>query len=187
MVRGERREARLEEDALKNSGVPLSSFNERTQAQILAQLHPGDLILGKARNSAKKGGIVEIVPLAAQASERRLRQVQGAKLNKTEAEFLDRLRAEQPKSTIRTQSLTLLLANGCRYTPDFFVDPMIGTDPDIENSFKAEAYEVKGFMREDAAVKIKVAAAAYPWIRFFLVWKRTRKAGGGWGSQEILA
>jgi len=47
---------------------------------------------------------------------------------------------------------------------------------------ECRAYEVKGFMRDDAAVKLKVAASLYPWIKFHLV---TRKKGE-WIIQEVL-
>ena len=39
--------------------------------------------------------------------------------------------------------------------------------------------EVKGFLRDDAAVKIKVAAKLYP-FRFTMYQRQKAKAGGGW-------
>jgi len=100
-----------------------------------------------------------------------VRQQTGPKLNKTEADFLVSLQHSGHK-TIHIQAITLLLANGVRYTPDF-VCTLAGGD--------VFAYEVKGFMRDDAAVKIKVAAKEYPWISFCLVVKRK----GGWSHQQI--
>ncbi len=47
-----------------------------------------------------------------------------------------------------------------------------------------EMREVKGFMRDDAAVKLKVAAATYP-FRFVLVRVRPKNRGGGW-DEKIL-
>ena len=41
-------------------------------------------------------------------------------------------------------------------------------------------------MRDDAAVKLKVAAALYPQFIFFLVTKRAKKLGGDWDVQEVL-
>ena len=92
----------------------------------------------------------------------RLRQERGPKLNKTEAAFERKLKIDRSDCQIVAQGITLLIANGVRYTPDFAAIPK---DPPTEVTF----YEVKGFMRDDAAVKLKVAAALYPMFRFYLV------------------
>ena len=92
--------------------------------------------------------------------------------NKLEAAFAAILRAENPGIRIREQSVTLLIANGCRYTPDIFA-VVAG---------QMTAWETKGFLREDAAVKIKVAAKEWPEITFFLIWRRA----GVWNRQRIL-
>lgn len=111
-----------------------------------------------------------IPPTLAPAGAKRLRQRTEPKLNKTEAAFMQWLQERHDAGTIRAQSVTFVLANGVRYTPDF------------TNLRLGLAWETKGFMRDDAAVKIKVAAAMYPEIRFHLV---TRK-GGTWEIQEML-
>lgn len=92
-------------------------------------------------------------------------------LNKTEQAFKKYMQPSV-EGVLLDQAITLKIANGCRYTPDFVLIEM----PNVA------AYEVKGFMRDDAAVKLKVAASLYPWIRFHLV---TRKKGE-WLIQEIL-
>jgi hypothetical protein len=92
-------------------------------------------------------------------------------LNKLETEYLQILRA-QFGDCVSSQSLTVKIGNGCRYTPDFIV----------WNSHGCFAYEVKGFMRDDAAVKIKVAAKLFPLIEFRIVWK----TDGRWMEQKIL-
>ncbi len=112
-------------------------------------------------------------PVPAAAPKKRLRQ-STATLNKTEQAFLDFLTATYPRDAIFTQAMTLRIANGCRYTPDFMLCSSTG---------KWFAYEVKGFMRDDAAVKIKVAAAMFSRIKFFLV---TRHRGGEWKLQKVL-
>jgi hypothetical protein len=44
-----------------------------------------------------------------------------------------------------------------------------------------EFHEVKGgFWRDDAKVKIRVAAAMYPMFRFYSFFKQPKKLGGGW-------
>lgn len=116
-------------------------------------------------------------PVAASARPcvdgKRLRQASGSKLNKTEAEFLALLKAHTPEvATVHAQSVTFEIANGCRYTPDFVVFYPLG---------QVNAYEVKGFFRDDAAVKLKVAARTFPFVKWTLAWKKK----GGWQSQEI--
>lgn len=91
-----------------------------------------------------------------------------AKLNKTEAAFLAVLQKGMVgvrHSWVGVQNITLKLADDTRYTPDFF---------GLCEDGNLIAYEVKGFFRDDAKVKIKVAARMFPWIRFVLV----RKEGG---------
>lgn len=68
------------------------------------------------------------------------------------------------------ERMTLKLADDTRYTPDFFV---------LETDGTITLEEVKGFMRDDAAVKIKVAASLFP-FRFVLYEVRSKKLGGGW-------
>lgn len=92
-------------------------------------------------------------------------QAEANKLNKLEQAFLLRLRAENPK--IYIQAITLKLADDCRYTPDFVA---------IKGN-SIMVYEVKGFMRDDALVKLKVAARMFSWMNFVLV---TRKGKDNW-------
>lgn len=103
----------------------------------------------------------------------RLRQKAGDGLNKTERAFLGYLKRQDGGALVYPQSITLKLGNGVRYSPDFIET----------NEFHINAYEVKGFMRDDAAVKLKVAASLYPWITFYLA---TRRNGGGWDIQRML-
>jgi hypothetical protein len=101
-----------------------------------------------------------------------------AGLNKTEQAFKDYI--ETCHNRVLAQAVTLKLANGVRYTVDFFC-PCKRTMDDGDEVTDCYAYEVKGFMRDDAAVKLKVAASLYPWIKFHLV---TRKKGQ-WQIQEV--
>lgn len=95
-----------------------------------------------------------------------------AKLNKTERAYLAYLRTDRPHDMIHIQSLTLKLADDCRYTPDFVT---------VDYAGETIGWEVKGFMRDDALVKIKVAARMFLWIRFVLV----RRIKGQWEFQEV--
>lgn len=150
-----------------------SSLPARYRAQIAAQIGGGVSTIG-----ARPSGPASAPAAATLAAEGRMMLRQsGDTLNKTEAAFLDHLRANHPDAAfIEPHALTLRLANGCRYTPDFILADASGLT----------AYETKGHMRDDAAVKLKVAASRFPFITFILVW-RDRRAADGWGTQTISA
>lgn len=114
--------------------------------------------------------------------KRRLRQdTKGP--NKLELEFEEFLRGEWKDAVVLAQAVTLKLGNGVRYTPDFVV---VIQNAKRVPAMQVLAFETKGFMREDAAVKIKVAAHQYPWMKFNLVTKRRKKDGGGWSIEEVF-
>lgn len=90
------------------------------------------------------------------------------KLNKLERDWLVQLRArfQRPHYKIYIQAINLKLANDCRYLCDFAVVNWEG---------KTTFFETKGgWMRDDARVKLLVAARMFPFYRFILV---TRKKG----------
>jgi hypothetical protein len=102
----------------------------------------------------------------------------GARMNKLEARFAEQLEAWRMCEEIewwQFEPVKLQLAMGAGYRPDFMTfgggfpymsDPW---DPRRQVVF----FEVKGFMRESANVRIKVAARTYPFWRFVLVrWNR---------------
>lgn len=99
-------------------------------------------------------------------------------LNKLEREFLailkGRTRWNGADAVILEQSITLVLANGVRYTPD-----LVAWDGN-----HLTAYEVKGAHAwEDAMIKLKFAPQKFsPPIRFVLAWKQD----GAWHTQEII-
>lgn len=70
----------------------------------------------------------------------------------------------------------LRLADRTWYTPDFRVVGVGG---------ETEFHEVKGFWRDDARVKLKVAARLFPRYRFLAVRRRKKREGGGW-QVEVL-
>jgi hypothetical protein len=94
------------------------------------------------------------------------------RLNKTEAAFLAYLRGLGVQN-IAIQAVTFKIGDDCRYTPDFI----------SVNEGRIEAWEVKGFFRDDAKVKIKVAARMFRWVCFVLVF---REKGGGWTMKRVL-
>jgi hypothetical protein len=100
-------------------------------------------------------------------------------MNKTEAryasEVLDVRKATGEVAEYWYESVKLRLAEGAWFTVDFFVMLADG---------RLEAHEVKGFLRESAAVRIKTAAEKYPFL-FFMAFKRKKVDGGGWKIKEI--
>ena len=103
---------------------------------------------------------------------RAVRRQQGV-MNKTEKAYADHLEKRKLAGEITCYEfdcLKLRLADKTFYTPDFLVQ--------LAND-ELEIHEVKGFWEDDARVKIKVAAAKYP-FRFMAVKQKPKKAGGGW-------
>lgn len=78
-------------------------------------------------------------------------------MNKTEQAYAQILEAQKRNGEIRDwwyEKVTLKLADDTRYTPDFTV---------IENDGEMRFVETKGgFIREDARVKLAVAAEQFP-------------------------
>jgi hypothetical protein len=97
------------------------------------------------------------------------------RMNKTERAFHDQhlklLVAAGDAIAVGFQRLKLRLADRTWYTPDF--DLVLPTR-------EIEIYEVKGFMRDDAAVKLKVAAEIYP-FQFYVV----RRSQRSWSIVKI--
>lgn len=95
-------------------------------------------------------------------------------MNKTEAEYAERLESLKLAGEIsdyRFECVKFKLADKTFYTPDFMVLRPDGT---------FELHEVKGFWEDDARVKIKVAAAQYP-FKFIAA----RKVKGAWEMEEF--
>lgn len=114
---------------------------------------------------------------AAPMSKKRIRQSTKPKLNQTERDALAWLVLQLPQISFEPHALTVELANGCKYSPD-----IIGKGPLDE---PLRVYEVKGKMAwDDAIVKLKVAARAWPMFRFWLIWRDKR--GAPWKWQPVI-
>jgi hypothetical protein len=97
-------------------------------------------------------------------------------MNKTEAAYESDLRDALSLGDIRWyrfEGLKLRLADNTFYTPDFAV---------LASDNVMECHEVKGFWRDDARAKIKIAAEMYP-FRFKAVKALAKKHGGGWEEE----
>lgn len=97
------------------------------------------------------------------------------RMNKTEAAYAQHLHALQLAGQIRSwkfEAITLRLADNTRYTPDFLVE----ADGLLTLPMRVlEFHEVKGFWRDDAKVKFKVAAELFPMFRFVAVKRKNRQ------------
>lgn len=99
-------------------------------------------------------------------------------MNKTEAAYaqhLELLKHAGEVAWYRFEGIKLRLADNTFLTPDFAVMLADG---------HLQAHEVKGFWRDDAKAKTKIAAEMYP-IEFLIVTARPKKDGGGWKIEVI--
>ncbi len=107
-----------------------------------------------------------------------LGRLKSGEMNKTERAYDEALTIMQSAGEIlwcKFEAIKFRLADNTHYTPDFAVMKADG---------QMEFHEVKGYMMDDANVKIKVAAEMFP-FRFFLVKARAKKDGGGWAITEV--
>lgn len=116
-----------------------------------------------SKDQAKAMGLV--VPKAAKKGPNKWEQEYGRMLEA--AKFAGEIRAwgfEEIKFKVGLKT--------CWYTPDFW---RLGIAGDLA------FIDVKGFLRDDAAVKIKSAAKQYPHFKFWLA----RKVNGRWELEEV--
>lgn len=114
----------------------------------------------------------------AKKPKKRLRQNSKPLQNANELAFEAHLRAVLPSAYIHPQAVTLVLANGVRYTPDFIsYEPM--------NGGRLCLWEVKGPRKifDGAGEKLKIAASKYREFIFTLCWLEA----GVWQQQRIRA
>jgi len=107
-----------------------------------------------------------------------LGRLKNGEMNKTEQAYRNTLELMRIAGEIlwyRFEGIKLKLADNTTYTPDFFV---------MRANGEMEVYEVKGYMLDDANVKIKIAASIFP-FRFFIVRTRLKRDGGGWDIKEV--
>jgi hypothetical protein len=96
------------------------------------------------------------------------------RMNATEQSYFAVLQGSvRADDVILFEQIKLRLADKTWYTPDFC----------IVSSEGISFHEAKGWMRDDAAVKIKVAASQYPMFKFFIA----KKIKGGWDVKAVSA
>ncbi len=103
-----------------------------------------------------------------------------SKLERDFAAHLEHWRAMGLVGSWWYERLTLKLADDVRLTPDFVVDKSVfGVSP-----LRTTVYEVKGpYIRDDARIKLRVAAEQFTWLRWVLV----QREQGRWVYTELGA
>lgn len=99
-------------------------------------------------------------------------------MNGLEAAYAEHLKTLQQAGAVdwfAFEAIKLKLADSTFYTPDFLVLMMNGD---------LEVHEVKGHWEDDARVKIKVAAALFP-FRFRAIQRLPKRDGGGWAIESF--
>lgn len=114
-----------------------------------------------------------------ESNPRRIKQRTKPLMNKLEAEWFGIINSQFPNyPRPRAQAKRYMIANGVGYTPDF-----TASDWPCQTGSTETAWEVKGPHAFDGALdKLKMAAAAWPEVRWILVWKEN----GKWCEQEVL-
>ena len=158
-------------------GVILSEPVRWTREELVAYYAR----LGNARAAAiPPGPTIENIGLPKRTQPTR------GKMNKVEsayALFLDHLKQAGGVKNYRFESVTLLLAPGCRYTPDFFVECKDGSLECHEVKTRWRNAKQRGpNMTDDARVKLLTAARLYPEFNFVLAWL---DGNGGWHMENI--
>lgn len=96
-------------------------------------------------------------------------------MNKTERRYAGHLESLKMEGTIKDylhEPFNIRLGKNTFYKPDFLV---VTADNEIE------VHEVKGYWRDDAKVKIKVAAERVPWFRYKAIYYNS----SGWNEEAF--
>lgn len=131
-----------------------------------------DLLARRGVQGSRSTADVSAPPFNAPAIEQKRPPVR--QMNKLECAYASHLEALKLAGEVlwhRFEPMKLRLANGAYYKPDFGVKLRDG-------SF--EFHETKGFWREAARVRIKVAAELFP-FKFIAI----TRDGGNWKREEF--
>ena len=148
--------------------LKLKDLPESVQAYIAKQ------------DAAKPADWSKMKPACQPPAERQPSYTPG-RMNKTEARLDMALQVRMRSGEflqVGFEALTFRLGFDCRFTPDFACWTPGG---------RLMCFECKGrkgktyFAKDDAVVKLKTAAAMYPYVKFFIVWP----VGDCWGQKEI--
>ena len=162
-------------------GVSISDYHAM-QARLDKGRRPGESATDHRRRLS--GAVPLKMETANAAPGIRIRQDSKPLMNKLEAEWFAILSAQFPNyPRPRAQAKRYKLANGAWYRPDVTASSW----PDEGGWARETAWECKGpsCMKNVARglLAIKFAAAQWPEIAFWLVWKEKNQ----WKSQKVLA
>lgn len=122
--------------------------------------------------------VIDSTPTARPRRRGRATRRKPGEMNKTEEKYAEHLETRRLAGEVQEyhfDAVKLRLAEKCFYTPDFMVVLADGV---------VQFHEVKGFWEDDARVKIKVAAKAYP-FPFIAASPLPKKRGGGWEYEDF--
>lgn len=105
----------------------------------------------------------------------RLKSGERNKLEQAYESHLEQLKQAGEIQWYKFEGITLKLANDTRFTPDFLV---------LLANGELECHECKSIWRDDAKIKIRVAAELFP-FRFVAVYAKPKKEGGGFRSEDF--
>lgn len=117
--------------------------------------------------------VVSVRRVAGLAGRAPVRQPDG-QMNKTEAAYAARLALRKQVREIADywyEPITLKLAHDCRLTMDFLVQLMDGT---LELHDTKARWSNRATAREDALIKMRVAARLFPFRMVQAVWERDK-------------
>lgn len=144
----------------------------------MARLSPAMLAKINTKGPRRRAAPGRPIPegtMAAPAGKVARGQLAPRRMNRTEAGYsahLERLRLAGEVLWWAFEAIKLRLADGTYLTPDFAVMTAEG---------ELEIHDTKGFMEDDAAVKLKVARGMFP-FRFAVV---REVKGGGWEVRYV--
>jgi hypothetical protein len=148
---------------LRNRESRFKGRNELARSGVVARIRPAEAPLDV--RTAHESPIATKALTALRSPKR---------MNKTEQRRARELEAKKRAGLIRDwkfHGLRLEIAPGLTFTPDFYIE---------ENDGSITLEETKGHWEEDARVKIKAAAEAFPPFRFIALTPATKAQGGGW-------
>lgn len=127
------------------------------------------MAMREAEASCRLDGETQVIQAKANAHR-------AGRMNKTEAAYSDHLEYLKKCGDVIAfyfEAIKFRLAEKTWYTPDFMV---IRADSGF-----IEFHEVKGFWRDDARVKFKVAVEMFP----LFLWVVVKKTKGGWSAETV--
>jgi len=131
--------------------------------------HPKVLALAKCEQLVEVAAVNMPKPKPA----KRIRQDSKPTMNKLEQAWFEKIKQDLFTAKVYVQAMKFKLCNGVTYCPDFVV---------VQHAGHMICYETKGFMRDDAAIKIKMAAKEFPNFTWILAWKESNE----WKTQTIF-